>query len=117
VLGAVTVAAIAGIILPHTTGAVTAGGVAGIFGLAIVLRAAGLQSLLQLRAEPAFRGRVMGLYGLILHLSGAVGGLALGLLAARIGLGPSLALTGVLVLAVTLALARRVLATAPKEPA
>jgi predicted MFS family arabinose efflux permease len=117
VLAAVAVAALTAIVLPHTSGALAAVAVSGIFGIAIVLRAAGLQSLLQLRSEAEFRGRVLGLYGLILHLSGAIGGLALGLLADRIGLGPALALTATGVLAVTLALARHVLATAPTEPA
>jgi MFS family permease len=116
VLAAVTVAALAALVLPHTSGALTAVAVSGIFGIAIVLRAAGLQSLLQLRTEPALRGRVLGLYGLLLHLCGAVGGLTLGLLADRIGLGPALALTAAGVLAVTLALARPVLANAPPEP-
>jgi predicted MFS family arabinose efflux permease len=111
VLTAVVVAALAAMALPHMSGALAAGTVAVVFGLASVLRAAGLQSLLQLRAEPALRGRVLGLYGLILHLSGAIGGLALGLLADRIGLGPALALVGAGVLAAALMLARRVLAT------
>jgi predicted MFS family arabinose efflux permease len=116
VLAAVAAAALTAMILPHTAGALAAFAVSAIFGVAIVLRAAGLQSLLQLRADPVFRGRVLGLYGLILHLSGAIGGLALGLLADRIGLGPALVLTAAGVLAVTLALARLVLATAPTEP-
>jgi MFS family permease len=117
VLAAVTVAALAAMVLPHTSGALAAVAVSGIFGIAIVLRAAGLQSLLQLSAGPVFRGRVLGLYGLLLHLCGAIGGLALGLLADRIGLGPALALTAATVLVVTLALARPVLAAAPKDAA
>jgi MFS family permease len=116
VLAAVTVAALAALALPHTSGALFPVAVAGVFGVAIVLRAAGLQSLLQLRAEPTFRGRVLGLYGLLLHLCGAVGGLALGFLADCIGLGPALGLTAGLVLTVTLLLARRVLAAIPREP-
>jgi predicted MFS family arabinose efflux permease len=111
VLAAVVVAALATMALPQTSGAVAAAAVAAIFGLASVLRAAGLQSLLQLRAAAGMRGRVLGLYGLILHLSGAIGGLVLGLLADRIGLGPALALVGAGVLATALVLARAVLAT------
>jgi MFS family permease len=116
VLAAVALAALAAMVLPHTSGALAAVAVASTFGIAIVLRAAGLQSLLQLRADAAYRGRVLGLYGLLLHLCGAVGGLALGLLADRIGLDAALALAAAAVLAVTLLLARRVLAATPVEP-
>jgi hypothetical protein len=56
---------------------------------------------------------VLGLYGLLLHLGGAVGGLVIGILTDDIGIGPALALAGGIVLALTAAIAPRVLAAQP----
>jgi MFS family permease len=50
------------------------------------VRAAGVQTLVQLSAGEDLRGRVLALYGLGLNTGAALGGLAVGALAEAIGL-------------------------------
>lgn len=63
-------------------------GVAAIFMLGVFLAASGIsmQSLVQLSAEPAMRGRVLSIYGLLFRACPALGGLALGYAAEHFGL-------------------------------
>ncbi len=108
---AVTAALAIGLVaIPHAGVAAVALGLAAGMGFASILRAASVQTLMQLAAPAHVRGRVLGLYGLVLHAGGALGGLSLGLLAERLGLASAFALAGAAVLA-TLALAGRPLRT------
>lgn len=61
-----------------------------VMGFSMVLRGSGMQSLVQLTAAEAMRGRVMGLWGTILRGGGALGGLTLGLVAELVGLATAL---------------------------
>ncbi len=90
VLVAAVVLATTTAVLPLLTGTTAMLLLAGAFGAASLVRAAGIQSLLQLSATPELRGRVLGVYGLILHLGAAIGGLSLGLIADAVGLGVAL---------------------------
>jgi predicted MFS family arabinose efflux permease len=101
----VSVAAMAFTFVP---GAIAAIAVAGLIGFASILRAAGIQTLLQLGAEAEVRGRVLGLYGMLLHLGGAIGGLLIGLMTDAWGITPALMVAGGTVLALTAAIGPRV---------
>jgi MFS family permease len=72
--------------------------IAAIFGAAMVVRAAGIQTMLQLGTEEAFRGRVLGFYLLVLHGGGALGGLAIGFVAEDVGIRSALGVTALIAL-------------------
>jgi MFS family permease len=101
----VSVAAMAFAFVP---GAIAAIAVACLIGVASILRAAGIQTLLQLGAEADVRGRVLGLYGMLLHLGGAIGGLLIGLMTDAWGITTALMIAGGTVLVLTAAIGPRV---------
>jgi MFS family permease len=65
---------------------ITATLMATLIGAGMAVRAAGVQTLVQLSAGEDLRGRVLALYGLGLNTGAALGGLAVGALAEAIGL-------------------------------
>jgi MFS family permease len=73
-----------------------------VVGAAVVLCANATNILLQQSVPDAWRGRVIGLYGMALHGSAPLGNLMAGAVAERIGLGPTLTINGVIILAVAL---------------
>lgn len=82
---------------------------ATLIGAGMAVRAAGVQTLVQLAASEDLRGRVMSLYGLGLNTGAALGGLLVGALADAIGVRHAIAavaLVSLFVLALT-ALRRR----------
>jgi MFS family permease len=62
-----------------------------IAGFGMIVRAAGLQTLLQTATDKALRGRVIAFYGMVLNGGAIIGALAIGVIAERVGL--SIALT------------------------
>ncbi len=64
---------------------------AAIAGFGMIVRAAGLQTLLQTEADKPMRGRVMAFYGMVLNGGAILGAMAIGFLGEHFGL--SLALT------------------------
>lgn len=79
-------------------------GLCAIFALGSFLAASGIavQSLVQLSAETAMRGRVLSIYGLLFRACPALGGLALGYAAEHFGLRAPTIVASIAVLAVTL---------------
>ena len=78
---------------------------AALIGGGMTIRAAGIQTLIQLSATEDLRGRVMSIFGLFLNSGAALGGLGVGLLADAIGLRQAIALSAVaslLVLAIVM---------------
>jgi MFS family permease len=73
----------------------------------MAVRAAGVQTLVQLAASDDLRGRVLSLYGLGLNAGAALGGLAVGALADAIGLREAIAATAALALGALALAARR----------
>ncbi len=69
---------------------VALGLLAGI-GACLVIRASGLQTLLQLTVSDEMRGRAMGFYGLLIRGGSAIGALAIGFAAESIGLSWAIA--------------------------
>ncbi|MGP1394184.1 MAG: MFS transporter [Inquilinaceae bacterium] len=69
-------------------------------GTCLIVRAAGVQTLLQMSTAPEMRGRVMGLYGVSMRVGTATGALAFGALADLIGLRASVAVAALLGLVV-----------------
>jgi MFS family permease len=61
-------------------------------GFLSLVSGSGTQSLIHLTASPAYRGRVLSLFGIIQRAAPAVGALLLGLLADAMGLGPAFVL-------------------------
>jgi MFS family permease len=57
-----------------------------VFGFCMSSSGIAIQTLIQLAADPAMRGRVMGLYGLIFRGAPAIGALAAGFASAQFGL-------------------------------
>src|SRR5215204_2905512 len=57
-----------------------------IFGFCISTSGTAIQTIIQLAADPAMRGRVMGLYGLIFRGAPAIGALVAGVASAQFGL-------------------------------
>lgn len=86
---------------------VTATAMATLIGAGMAVRAAGVQTLVQLAASDNLRGRVLSLYGLGLNTGAALGGLAVGALADAIGLREAIAATALLSLAALALAARR----------
>ncbi len=82
-----------------------------VLGFAQVLNGAGTQTLVQSAVDPAMRGRVLGLFGLINRGGPALGALAMGALADRYGFALPLSLGAILCLLACLfaALRRRTL--------
>ena len=76
-------------------------GVLVIFNLGIFLATSGIamQSILQLHADPAYRGRVLAIYGLLFRAAPALGGLAMGALSEVTGLRLPAILGGLIILA------------------
>lgn len=86
----------------------TATAMAMLIGAGMAVRAAGVQTLVQLSAGEDLRGRVLALYGLGLNTGAALGGLAVGALADAIGLREAiLAVATLSLLALGLATRRR----------
>jgi MFS family permease len=108
VLAAAVSVSVAAMAFAFVPGAIAAIAVAGLIGVGSILRAAGIQTLLQLGAEADVRGRVLGLYGMLLHLGGAIGGLLIGLMTDTWGLTTALILAGGTVLTLTLLIGPRV---------
>ncbi len=102
VVGAAICLSLSVMTFPLVPGVAAAAAFAILIGVASILRAAGIQTLLQLGAEPQVRGRVLGLYGLLLHLGGAIGGLVLGIVTDAFGVTAALTLAGGAVLVLTL---------------
>jgi MFS family permease len=71
-------------------------------GAAVVLCANATNILLQQSVPDAWRGRVIGLYGMALHGSAPLGNLMAGAVAERFGLGAALTINGLVILAVAL---------------
>lgn len=69
-------------------------------GICMVAQGVGTQTLLQLAVDPAMRGRVMSLYGLILRGGPALGALAMGTASEQVGLAWPLAVGALLTLLV-----------------
>lgn len=89
----------------------------GVLGAAMVVRGSGAQSLVQLMVAAEFRGRVMGLWGMVLRGGGALGGLGLGLAAEVVGLGPALFVSALLCFCAVAATWTRLRDAAPETPA
>jgi MFS family permease len=85
----------------------TATAMATLIGAGMAVRAAGVQTLVQLAASDDLRGRVLSLYGLGLNAGAALGGLAVGALADAIGLREAIAATAALALGALALAARR----------
>jgi MFS family permease len=118
VVGAAIALCVAAMAFAFVPGAVAAIAVAVLIGVASILRAAGIQTLLQLGTEAEVRGRVLGLYGMLLHLGGAVGGVLIGLMTDAWGITTALMIAGGTVLALTLMIGTRVRAIClPSKPA
>lgn len=73
-----------------------------VFGFCMSSAGIAIQTLIQLAADAAMRGRVMGLYGLIFRGAPAIGALAAGLASAQFGLRWPVVLGAILVVAVCL---------------
>jgi MFS family permease len=81
---------------------------ATLIGAGMSVRAAGVQTLVQLAASEDLRGRVLSLYGLGLNTGAALGGLAVGALAEAIGLREAIAVVaGLSLLALAMVVRRR----------
>ena len=76
-------------------------------GGALVIRAAGGNTLVQLVVEDRYRGRVMSVWGTTLRIGAALGGLALGVLADAFGMKPVIALAALSAFVSILAVAPR----------
>ncbi|MEX2642855.1 MAG: MFS transporter [Acetobacterales bacterium] len=77
-------------------------------GFAITINGAGIQTLIQSSVEPSVRGRVLGLYGLIVRGAPSVGALVMGAFAERVGFAiPMLCGAAICVAAWMLASSRR----------
>jgi MFS family permease len=85
-------------------------GVAALIGFSMIVRAAGMQTLLQSAADAAFRGRVMAVYMMILNGGSILGAVLIGFLAERIGLAWAFTLSVSLAMAVLLRLRAPLLA-------
>jgi predicted MFS family arabinose efflux permease len=93
-----------------------AAGFAMAAGFGMIVRAAGLQTLLQSVADNAFRGRVMSIYALILNGGSILGAVGIGLMAERIGLSWAFTVSVGGALIVWLALRGPLLAAAKIRP-
>jgi predicted MFS family arabinose efflux permease len=108
VVGAAMAVSMAAMAFAFVPGAIAAIAVACLIGVASILRAAGIQTLLQLDAEADVRGRILGLYGMLLHLGGAIGGLLIGLMTDAWGIATALMIAGGTVLALTVMIGPKV---------
>lgn len=90
VLGAAVVACLAAQLLAASGGEVQAAVCLALLGVALVLRAVGVNSLAQLIAEDHHRGSFMAVVGATLRLGAAVSCLLLGVLADVVGSNRSL---------------------------
>lgn len=68
----------------------------GCIGFMSLVCGSGTQSLIHLTANPAYRGRVLSLFGIIQRAGPAIGALILGLLADALGLAPAFVVGAVL---------------------
>lgn len=96
ILGAACLAVVAAAALALAATEVQAALCIAALGGALVVRAAGGNTVVQLEVEDALRGRVMSIWGTVLRLGSAVGGLALGLAADRFGFQVSIVVAAVL---------------------
>jgi MFS family permease len=74
-----------------------------VMGACIVICANATNILLQQSVPDAWRGRVIGLYAMAFQGMGPIGNLLTGTVADRVGLGPTLTINGLIILAVALA--------------
>ena len=88
-----------------------------ILGGALVVRAAGVQTLLHLLVDPDMRGRLMGLHTASFRVGSAVGALSLAFVAELIGFPAAFALTAALALLMVASLWRPVTRAANRAPA
>lgn len=72
----------------------------GLYGLAMVAAGIGTQTIVQLAVDPAMRGRVLSLHGLIFRGGPALGALGMGAVGDLIGLRPPVAAGAALAIAV-----------------
>ena len=77
-----------------------AAAMAALIGGGMAVRAAGVQTLVQLAATEDMRGRVLSLYGLGLNTGASLGALGVGFLAEAIGLRPAIATVAIVSLLV-----------------
>ncbi len=80
---------------------------AALIGGGMTVRAAGIQTMIQLSATEDLRGRVMSIFGIVLNSGAALGGIGVGLLADAIGLRQAIMLTAVASLVVLALVMRR----------
>lgn len=85
-LASAMVGALASIAAIATDALVVAVPALALFGLCMSTAGIAIQTAIQLATDPAMRGRVMGLYGLIFRGAPALGALAAGIASARFGL-------------------------------
>lgn len=104
-LGAGT-AAVAAALLAFATTEWQAAACLLLFGAALVVRGAGGNTLVQMVVEDSYRGRVMSIWGMVLRLGAAIGGLGLGIAADMFGLRPVLLVAAALALASVLPVTR-----------
>jgi MFS family permease len=107
VLGSAFVACGAALLLGASNGAAQAAVAFAALGGALVVRAAGANTVVQLLVEDHARGRVMALWGTILRLGAAVGGLLLGVIADLVGMQIVIVLIALLAFASVLPLVLR----------
>jgi len=106
VLGAAAAACIAALLLAASRTDLEAALCFAGFGGALVVRAAGGNTVVQLEVEDRYRGRVMAIWGTILRLGAALGGLVLGLAADAFGMRAVIAAAALLALASIVPVAR-----------
>jgi MFS family permease len=85
-LGGALIGALAAIMAVATENMWVAVPAVAVFGFCMSTSGTAIQTIIQLAADPAMRGRVMGLYGLIFRGAPAIGALAAGLASAQFGL-------------------------------
>lgn len=86
VLAAAALACLAALLLAASRNELQAALCFAALGGALVIRAAGGNTVVQLAVEDRYRGRVMAIWGTALRLGAAAGGLALGVLADALGM-------------------------------
>jgi MFS family permease len=99
VLLAAVAACLAAFLLALGSGVLQAAACFAALGGALVIRAAGGNTLVQLLVEDRYRGRVMSVWGTTLRIGAALGGLALGALSDVFGMGLVIALAALAALA------------------
>lgn len=112
VLGAAGLACAAVLALAAGTGATQAALALATLGGALVVRAAGGTTLVQLAVADAYRGRILAIWGTVLRVGAAAGGAVLGVAADAFGIRAAMAVAALLALACLIAVLRRLRAEA-----